>query len=55
MGIKLSSNSQKNGKIPITWENSHKIGNFSFIVRHVAFDKLRASFLQILKKLGTFP
>jgi hypothetical protein len=27
------------GKFPYKWEDSHKIGNFSFIFRHVAFDK----------------
>jgi hypothetical protein len=42
------------GKFPYKWENSRKIGNLSFIVGHVAFDKM-ASFLQILIKLGKFP
>jgi len=43
----LSSNSYKNGKIPI------KIGKFPFIVEHLTFDK-RSSFLLFPIKMGKF-
>jgi hypothetical protein len=43
----------KMGIFPYKWENSHKKGNFSFIVEHIAFD-MRASCLHFPIKMGIF-